>query len=76
MVRTLGFRRPPTRIAALRNRYHALNTRVIPNQTVRGFQSGYQGLVRRRNALRNTASGMISRFLRNPRSSRIGSRYR
>lgn len=76
MVRSRPFRRPLTRIARLRNRYNALNRRVIVNQTPIGWEAAHQQYLRRQNALRLTAGGMIRRFIRNPGAQRLGSRYR
>jgi len=61
-------RRPLTRIQTINRRMND----VAPFS--RGLSTTQYA--NRMNAMRNTASGMISRFLRNPRGARMGSRYR
>jgi len=63
-------RRPNTRIQGIRNSHYAIENQLFARPLSQASN------MRRVNALRNTASGMISRFMRNPQRARIGSRYR
>jgi len=68
--------RGKTRIRQLMARNRALDNMPIRSQTAAGFDAGYGGLMRRRNALRGTARSMIRSFMMNPQGARMGSRYR